>query len=248
MFVSLVSIPQHPDYAALNRPYLEPTLVVEEVSEESLRFRFDVQNTGSVPAEQMSHAIDVEGQWKYIANSDDYASSLAPGATISLRDVLFGSKVRGRLLAVLRISFRAKLADRDHSFTSDYRFVLPPHMLREGQFPPNRIERTEGIVSNAEQIREMGFLDAIAADKEGSFSFRFHEEGGAVNLRAGNKAIAFDPHTRTISFSIATPDGNTRILTHTLEGTQTEHFLAITWSPDEGSLFVDGRSQRVSFY
>lgn len=71
----------NPEYVSLNKPYLQPELIINEVNDKNFRFHFIIENTGNLPAEDVHFNVQCKEYFGFEI-SPPYSRKIAPKSKI----------------------------------------------------------------------------------------------------------------------------------------------------------------------
>jgi hypothetical protein len=128
--------PANADYITLNRPYLEPQIVVESVSPTAMSFHYAIHNRGKMPA--FGVKLRETGSGGFTMESDQLPASrqLIPGGHMDVRSRLWpvAAPIESDLFRVkLDIGYHARLGDTNFALVEAFDFELL-HPSKSGPF------------------------------------------------------------------------------------------------------------------
>lgn len=238
-----------PDYIKRNQPYLEPMLVVEEVSYDRIYYHFVIHNNGNLPADSIIFNV-----WTYSSSSFedklDFNRTLAPGSKMVYNPHFYtlNSDMRNPFLIELEIYYISEVNQEKKDFRTTARFILNKNNVTIGEYRYTRFtlsnENRVGPNSNNVNLK----TDSALAGTEGSLAFWFnmedqHQEGISTFFEGYGKEVLLDPAEKQIYYQVK-KDNHFLVLRkklNILEGPN--HHVVITWNNEavEYNLFVDGR-------
>lgn len=166
----------HPDYINLNRPYLEPELVVTEVDSFGFNFSYVIMNNGALPAEDLRYSFKAPG----VSGAEfllPINRQLAPGA--KMRYVPQPIKVSFSETDlynnfVLIISYTSSISGIVKKYKSVFRYIISQKKIKLGNFLYDDANRQEGVFTDDEIYDFIGVkISKIEFEKYPGSSFHF---------------------------------------------------------------------------
>jgi hypothetical protein len=229
-----------------DRPILEPTLVIDSVDANKVRYHFSIKNTGTSAAFAIRISEKTVGM-TVTQSKPAPLSQLMPGGTMTHGIPAPAIFDPNEFADQLTIKYRATSADTGIGFQSDYQFWISSDVLKPGEFAyigANHDDTARDNSTDLIQDFEKQFLQS-----QGSIYINLPERNdngtpNAFTLENDQRQFEFDPDARLVKFETKTASGRTVRLVRPLRVSKTgNHIVIFTWNSAGGSLNVD--MQRV---
>lgn len=238
-----------PDYFAINRPYIEPKLMLKVDGSNSYKFSFILENIGKLPADNLRY-LCMSPASKGSEIKKMTSLELAPGAEMSLMvlprifDLSF-EEDEMFLTFRLIIFYTASVYDEKKDFRSDFKFIISKDEIEEKEFNYVSASREEGELDQQE-IFKMLDVKNVLDDKTGTFTAVFNEydqKFTTPQCLSGtlDKKIIYSPKERTMMLIIRIKEDQGITLSHILKKkSDGRHVIIYSWDETGGSFYVDG--------
>lgn len=250
--VNLLPSNTPPDYKIINRPYLEPELIVNSISANNFSFYFDIQNKGRLPANNIKLIFSTQSS-SGIDEGGDYPRQLASNGKMTLKNILFHEDISSTctiLLFDLYCTYTAQIRGKKTQFKSRFTFAILTDHLMETGYTYTGATREEGAFTIEEQLKMIG-LEGRLSLPTGGFTFWFdinlHSDTSPTYfLKLPAKAILYDPATKSVIFKLKRYDEKQIILIQSLPHPENRwHFIGVSWTKDSGMVSVDAHGYWV---
>jgi hypothetical protein len=238
------------DYEKQNRPYLEPVLVLDEVTDDGIRCHYLLQNIGRVPCEEIVFARKEPGMSAVDPHRGN-ERDLAPAGVMELPCFRAEgvAKIKPGDRLELHASYHARVYGEQRHYSVKFRFLLPSSCSPGQQL---------NCLSATRQDRDMSFrglASAVGADENllsengtVTFGVRFTElesesgEETTPKVFFGNdrRSLSYIPDRRAVAFEHRNAAGKSwGLMVKLVKGEKDRRFIAATWHPNGISLSVD---------
>jgi hypothetical protein len=225
-----------------NRAWLEPKLYIDSISSNVVRYHFEVENLGSLPAFQILKQERNENFSE--ANYDEPRESvLPPKGHMALGGNIFGIKTKPGVdvLTDLVLVYKSKVGGTNITLRSSFKYRISNYALKPGEFS---YLRQEWIKTEDD---ESGKMWSAALNKpEGTTMLVWleHKPDGSGNFTATisrDRFVVLDPTSRSVSFGSKVGNGTMHVLTGDLPSNTQRHVIALIWTTNSISLHIDGK-------
>ena len=243
-----------PDYERINRPYIEPKLLIWKVSHNKYKFKLKVSNVGKLPATDIISIINTT----YFASADIepiVSKHLSNGATMEINPnpFYFEMPPYDKWFSMnLIIMYRGDIRGDINNYRSSYAFKIFKEDMKDGEYNYATFEHEKGEMSKEEQINYSGASKMIETE-EGSIAFTFNEEDYKGNdisyiIKTKTKVILYNRIGRFVKFLYIynIPTKRRAIIPWIkldIDKNRIEHTVAITWGRNRIGMTVDGNSK-----
>jgi len=234
---------ENSDLVGLNRPQLDPVLIVDSVNSNSVVYHFEVQNIGKLTAVDIKHQVKTSGMQDVELNLP-WSSHLAAGAKMVINDPLFEQPLPSdnEFSTDLLLEYRFDTRGLHTNFQALFRYSIPKGSLHPGSFfywtaqetpSPDKVFRLQDIVKTFALPQAVIFLVAKIGSE--------FKTGSEFNCRAGNKYFEINPSEKTVKFESVTVDGK-RISFIKNFATMPDklHIITLLWTITNAEMRVDG--------
>ncbi len=241
-----------------NRPILEPKLIIFEKNNEGFKFKFKVTNLGNIIARNIQALTisNVFAKAEFIPKQRELAHNAEIEINPSIVYVSMPNSTHANFNVILQYS--ASVNNIENNYISSFAFNVLLDELNNGEFGYEYSKHKEGKIPSDEQMDKLE-IDERLNSNEGTYVFRFDEDkqrkdgkdGVAIFVNQPDKLVTFDTKSRTITFTYTFNNkdayGEAHMISYKISGTDRKHFVALTWSSDKITLFVDGEGKESIF-
>ncbi|MBL7085834.1 MAG: hypothetical protein ISS28_01860 [Candidatus Cloacimonetes bacterium] len=232
------------DYLTTNRPYLEPSLIIEKDVNDNYFCKFEIINNGNFPAEELEFIYITPlfkgAELPFIKNKQ-----LGPNSTMILPfvhnplDIDDESVYKFSLI----ILYNSKIKKKTINYKSTFDFMLFDNNLKDGKYIYNSSIREENKMSTDEQIEYIDIKNALEK-QEGTITFwvdinKMEKSMPTIISRSLNKIFLWDPSIQSFLIQYLNNENKYFSYRFQIEGELTDlYFVALTWDKSNMTLYI----------
>ncbi len=231
-----------PDYFLLNRPYLEPKLLL--LAGIDKRPVFLIRNNGKLPAHNLSLAV-VRSEVKYGEGTLTIPKELAPNGEMEFVPPFLRDKTEMDGNTTLYIMYTAEVSGKKKCFRDNFDFVINTRPERPSSHS-YRIANREEISTSEKELQDLLSIGPTLDGDIGTFVFMYSPptnipENPFYIFETRTKSLAYDPSLKMLAYKTFSPEKITiwtSILSQNINGW---HLWGLSWSNNEASISIDGQ-------
>lgn len=237
-----------PDYLNLNKPYLEPILVIDTIDDRSVKFHFSIINKGKLPANDIRFNIYSNTSYSY-ENQPIYNRQLGPSGRMSYTPdfFIFLHKDNRPFIVELEMFYNSIINEEKINYRSLVHYKIPKNNLKIREFDYDYKDEKKGTKPDIDLKFISTHSDNILEGPEGGFSFAFdetqqHETGISAFYSSPTKEVLYDPKIKIIIFKVKLHEKVIVLRKSFYKPGITFHNVVVGWNipKKEYYLYIDG--------
>jgi hypothetical protein len=224
------------------RPFLQPRIVIDSVSQKETDFHIRIENIGKSVAQDIGSAVKTDGFSEFQPSTLALERVLPPGGHMSI-SIPPAVKLRSFTRLELQTSCMAKIDVAESEFTSDFKFVLPKRIRAGMEIDPEAWSEQTGTLIEFNGVDFSGsqgtmFLVADEINRNGT--------PNRILFVNPKKQLLVDPLARLISLQVTLNSGKVIRLEQPMpQNVKHLHIITVVWDDSKGAVLdVDHNPRR----
>ncbi len=234
-----------PDYKKLSRPQLEPELVAECPSVNKFTYKYQIENKGKYPAENILY-LSKTNEFRILEYEAAYNRELLSGGKHVFKPNRFSESIENNKEHIFELIalYSSNILGKELYFKDAYTFVLKASEMNGKPISYMYSSHQESPMSKNDKAKYID-VEKDMDSKEGTVAFSFaiseqHELLSVIMVKSKTKTVIYDPKRKSIIFINKVNQlvfAMEKKINEEMEGI---HKVGISWSPDTMRLAVDG--------
>jgi len=240
----------NPEYESLNKPYLQPELVISEVNKNDFSFYFIIENSGNLPAEDVHFNVQCKEYFGFEI-SPPYSRKIAPKSKIKYDPVAIIQipKDKSAFMIELTCYYTTKIDNKYREYKATYKYSLTKNDIKLRSFIPDLPEEYLEKRSDDQKKLYNEVIQKALKSPATIIPFWFNKdwdfkETNNIIFQGWGKSLIYNKDTETISFIFKISEN--KIIQKTgqlLPKDKKWHFIAVVWDVNQGifELFINDK-------